>query len=157
MAVQLTDEEIQRLISEPKPLPADFRRRMSSKPKHGHNEGEISITGAAGSEFYLILRQASCNPLDFSVILGYKIPQSNRIFRLCRYNGKHGEHTNKLEGQTFYGFHIHRATERYQEMGFKEDAYAEPTDRYSDFSGAIECALQDGCFVGPASPQGQLF
>jgi len=33
------------------------------------------------------------------------------------------------------------ATERYQEIGNREDAYAEPTGRYSDICGALQCLL----------------
>ncbi|MDZ7814842.1 MAG: DUF1828 domain-containing protein [Planctomycetota bacterium] len=37
-----------------------------------------------------------------------------------RYNGKSHQHTNKIEGNTFFDFHIHQATERYQEFGERE-------------------------------------
>ena len=36
------------------------------------------------------------------------------------------------------------ATERYQARGFKEEAYAEPTDRFTTFAQALQCALDDG-------------
>lgn len=93
------------------------------------------MSGADGSEFRLILRQCEANPLDFSIILGYRVPNTNEIFRLRRYNGKHGEHTNVLEGRTFYDYHVHMATARYREAGLREDTYAERTDRYSDIGG----------------------
>jgi len=38
------------------------------------------------------------------------------------------------------------ATERYQELGAKEDSYAEPTDRFTDLGGAIDCLLADCSF-----------
>jgi hypothetical protein len=157
MAVLLTDAVIERLVAEPKSLPADYRQRVKVKPKRGHKESELDVKGAEGSEFRLILRQASANPLDFSVILAYLVPQTNRVFRLCRYNGRHGEHTNRLEGQTFYDLHIHKATERYQESGFDEDAFAEPTGRYSDLDGAVECILAECGFVLPPDSQRRLF
>ncbi|MBF0438663.1 MAG: hypothetical protein HQL93_06025 [Magnetococcales bacterium] len=91
----------------------------------------------------LILRLNSVNQLDFSVILAVIPPGSNRNFRLCRYNGKHGEHTNKLEQEIFYNFHIHTATERYQLLGVDEDTYAKATNRYADYHGALECLLED--------------
>ncbi len=47
-----------------------------------------------------------------------------------------------LRKTTFYGFHIHTATERYQQSGYREDTYAEETNRYADYHGAIECMLQ---------------
>lgn len=54
---------------------------------------------------------------------------------------------NKIEKQTFFGFYIHTATERYQQSGYREDAYAENTDRYADYHGAIECMVRDCGFV----------
>jgi len=50
------------------------------------------------------------------------------------------------------------ATKRYQlESGLREDAFAEPTDRYSDLHGAINCMLQDCGFEVPEEPQRKLF
>ncbi len=157
MPVRLTDTEIQRLLAEPKPLPEDFRSRLVAKPKRGHKEQELSVTGARRSGFRLIVRQSSFNILDFSVILAYVPPRSAKLFRLRRCNGRH-QHTNKIEGDTFDGFHIHIATERYQQAGFEEeDAYAEPTNRYSDLAGAMDCLLRDCGFVVPTSGQRDLF
>lgn len=128
------------------------------KPKRGHKERELEVTGESGSEFKLILRQSNFNPLDFSVILAYRPPKSSQLFRLCRYNGKSHEHTNKLEKETFYTFHIHRATERYQvESGEREDGFAEPTTRYGDFPGALNAMLDDCGFTKPDNLQSLLF
>ena len=49
------------------------------------------------------------------------------------------------------------ATERYQELGTREDAYAEPTDRYGDFQGALRCLIDDANLVVPSEIQGRLF
>lgn len=38
---------------------------------------------------------------------------------------------------------IHLATERYQNSGRKEEAYAEVTDRYSNLRGALKCLIED--------------
>jgi hypothetical protein len=157
MAVQLEELVILALLAEPKPLPADYRERMQTRPKRGHKERELDITGTQGNEFRLILRQSLFNALDFSVILAYRPPGTNQLFRLRRYNGKSHEHTNVLEGQTFYDFHVHVATERYQESGLREDAFAEPADRFADFQGAIRCLLTECGFEVPPDPQGKLF
>ena len=74
-----------------------------------------------------------------------------------RHNGKSHEHTNQIEARTFYDFHIHMATERYQELGMREDAYAEATDRFGDFESALRCLLDDGGFETPPDPNLQLF
>ncbi len=127
------------------------------KPKRGHHEGEIDVRGANGTEFRLIQRQSRLNLLDFSVILAYRPAGSMTLFRLRRYNGKSHEHTNSIEKHTFYDFHVHYATERYQLIGASEDSYAEPTDRYADFQGALSCLLEECNFEGPADPQVGLF
>jgi hypothetical protein len=158
MAIRLTDEDIARFIRERKPLPVDYQARIQVRPKRGHKEREMDLRGADGSEYRLILRQSVFNVLDFSVILAYCPPKSNQLFRLRRYNGKSHEHTNTIEGQTFYEFHIHQATERYQDIGEnKEDAFAESTDRFADMQGAIRCMMEDCGFEIPRQQQIPLF
>jgi hypothetical protein len=158
MAIRLSEAEISRILAERKPLPPDYRERIQTKPKHGHKERELDVIGTDGSEFRLIFRQSEFNPLDFSVILAYRPLKTNQLFRLRRYNGKSHEHTNTLDGQTFYDFHVHKATERYQdESGLREDSYAEPTKSFADFHGAIRTMLGDCGFNVPPNTQGTLF
>ena len=155
MPVILTDAQIGALIVEPKKLP-DFSK-LETRPKRGHRERDIVMSRTEGGEFHLILRESNFNPLDFSVILAYRSSQSTQLFRLRRYNGKSHEHSNSIEGLKFYDFHIHQATERYQDSGFDEDAFAEVTSRYQDFSGAIRCMLDDCGLVLPSENQRKLF
>ena len=157
MAVTYTDPEITMLVEERKPLPAGWRQLTSLRPKRGHKENSLDLGGVEGNQFRLILRQSNANPLDFSVILAVRVPQSNRLFRLRRNNGRSHEHTNSIEGDTFYDFHIHTATERYQDLGSREDAYAEATDQYSDFAGAVDCMLADAGFDTPVGDQLSFF
>ena len=157
MAVKYSDREIASLIQERKPLPPDWRNRISLRTKRGHKERHLDLVGATGNEFRLILRQNSINQLDFSVILAVQVPQSNQLFRLRRYNGKSHEHTNRIENETFYDFHIHFATERYQQRGAREDTYAKPTDRYAGYHGALDCLIDDANFEVPPESQGNLF
>jgi hypothetical protein len=147
MTIQLTDEQIGSLLAEEKILPEDFLSQLRLKSKSGHKEYEKDITGENGSAFRLIIRQSELNPLDFSIILVYLPKGSNQQFRLRRYNGKSHEHGNHIEKNKFYGFHIHTATERYQQSGYREDTYAEETSRYADHHGAIECMLTDCGFM----------
>ena len=95
--------------------------------------------------------------LEWGRVLGVYVPGSNRLFRLLGYNGKSHEHSITIEGETFYDFHIHRATERYQELGTREDAYAEVTDRYGDFHGALMCLNEDANVKVARDPQMGLF
>lgn len=147
MTIQLTDDAIGSLLHETKTLPEDFISRIKPRPKRGHKEFEYGVTGTEGHKFLLKFRQNERNALDFSVILLYVPEESNQAFRLRRCNGKSHEHTNKIEGNTFFDFHIHTATERYQQVGLDEDAFAEPTDRYADFNGATNCLLKDCGFA----------
>lgn len=159
MALTYTDAEIARLLAEEKPLPAGWQSRFRSNNKLGHDERELTVTGEGGNSFRLIVRKSRFNELDFSVVLIVESPLSNRIFRLRRYNGKSHQHTNQIERNTFYDFHIHLATERYQLLGNRvprEDGYAEVTDRYSDATGALDCMLTDAGFT-TADPQSSMF
>ena len=157
MAGTYSDTEIAALVQERKPLPADWRNRIQLRPKRGHRERNLELVGDGDSEFCLILRQNMIAPLDFSIILAVRVPSSNQVFRLRRYNGKSHEHTNHIEDETFYDFHIHMATERYQEFGTREDAYAQPTDRYGDFHGALRCLIDEANLDVPPEAQGNLF
>ena len=156
MAIIYSDQEIATLVQERKPLPADWRNRARLKPKRGHCEQQLDLTGDANSEFRVILRRSDVDRLDFSVILLVRVPGSSQWFRLRRCNGRH-EHTNHIERVTFRDFHIHYATERYQELGTREDGYAEPTERYGDFDGALRCLLDDANFGRPHKSQPGLF
>lgn len=79
-----SDQDIQRLIKEKKPLPKDYKVKIQVRPKRGHKERELDIEGEDGNDFRLILRQSTINPLDFSIILIYRPPQSNILFRLSK-------------------------------------------------------------------------
>ena len=157
MAVIFSDEQILSLVSERKSLSSDWRARMALRSKRRHQEGYLDCGGESGNRFRVIFRQNGLNFLDFSIILAVRVPQSNRLFRLRRYNGRSHQHTNSIERDTFYGYHIHMATERYQEIGAQEDAYAEVTDRYNDLPGALQCLLQDAGFDLPIDSQPNLF
>jgi hypothetical protein len=150
-AVQLTDEDINKLIQIPKPLPANYKRllRYRSKPtSEQHEEAQFDIEASDERTFRVMIRKNSINPLDFSVILGYIQKERLNILRLRRYNGIH-EHTNKLEGVRFRGFHIHYATQRYQEAGLDIDDYAEPTEKYGTVDQALELYFNECNFIKP--------
>ena len=157
MAVSYTDDQIGGLVGERKPLPADWQERTRMKPKRGHDEQYLDLRGETGTAFRLILRQSKINGLDFSIILAVLVPQTTQVFRLRRYNGRSHEHTNQIENETFYDFHVHFATERYQELGAREDAYARPTDRYGTFQHALACLFSDANVSVPRKAQGELF
>lgn len=146
VAITLTETEIAAHVADVKELPSNFLVRALPKAKRSHKESELTVMGQSGAEYRLIFRLANINALDFSAILAVRLLNSNRLFRLRRYNGRSHEHTNRIERVTFFDFHIHYATERYQDIGLAEDAYAEPTDRFADFNSAVQCLVDDcGC------------
>ena len=136
------DDTIAQLIAEVKPLPKDALKKLRPDLSSGKGRRELEIVGAGGSEFRVMVRQVVKYPDNFSVILAFKMPNSSAVFVLRRYNSKE-EHTNRLEGETFFGYHIHMATQRYQEVGRREECYALATDRYSNVMTAIECLIDD--------------
>ncbi len=157
MAVDLTDVEIDELIAEQKPLPANYTSRLQLRRKRGRHERHLDLKGGNGGEYCIIVSQSDTNALAFSVVLLYRLPESNKGFRLRRYNGKAHQHTNKIEQQTFYNQHIHMATERYQDLGLREDSYAEKTGRFADVESALACLVKDCAFELPTEGTQNLF
>ena len=156
MVARLTDAEIDRLIVETKPLPDNYQSLMRLRAKKGHRERDLDVTGSGGHEFRIIQRQSEFNVLDFSVILAYRPRETNELFLLRRYNGLSHEHSNSIEDKTFYSFHIHKATERYQDLGAKEASYAEPSTGYNSIEQAIECMFTEcGFIIPPETPKAQ--
>jgi hypothetical protein len=145
------------MIEEPKPLPENYYSLIKLKDKRGHKERELGVVGKQGTQYRIILRQSDSNKLDFSIVLAVNPTETNQLFRLRRYNGKSHEHTNQIEAETLYDFHIHYATERYQDSGLREDAFAKVTDRFADFNSALSCMIEDCGFEIPKDPQGHLF
>ena len=112
MDVKYTDQQIAELITERKILPDDWRTQLN-------RNNSLYIIGENGSRFRLITNQNEKYPSDFSVILGVINPKTGATFRIRRYNGMPKRpHNNKIEKQKIYGYHIHFATERYQERGY---------------------------------------
>ena len=121
------------------------------------HSAQYDVIGTAGTDYRVIIRQSMHNMFDFSIILAHLSKTTNQVFRLRRYNGKSHEHTNQIERDRFYGFHMHTATQRYQERGLKEDGFAEPTERYGDLASALDCLITDCGFVQPADRPARLF
>ena len=162
----LTDDEIDSLVAESKPLPKNWTTcyRPRTKSNYRHAEKALEVKGEAGNHFRIIIRRNAINPLNFSIILTFKDKDGSE-FRLRRYNGKHpSQHTNKLEkargepNSSFRNtFHIHKATQRYQEEGLKIDGYAEVTTEYASFEAALEAFVQSNGIVLPGDDQMPLF
>ena len=151
MDIKYADQQITELMTERKVLPDDWRIQLN-------RNDNLYIIGENGNRFRLITNQNEKYPSDFSVILAVISPKTGATFRLRRYNGiPKRPHNNKIEKQKIYGYHIHFATERYQERGYDEDTYAEETDRYSNLESALQCLIQDANFELLAQLELKLF
>lgn len=158
MSRVLSDKEIAALLAERKPLPPNWRARLSVKPKanQAFQQREFDVTGDGEHEFRIILRRNELNRLDFSLVLKL-VDADGADYILVRFNGRHpSQHTNKWEklkglpNAAFRNrFHVHRATERYQVDGFEIDGYAEPIDNYDSFESAMEEFVKHVALVVP--------
>lgn len=156
-----TDNEITALLTEHKVLPGRWASRLQPKPKSAmqFDQRDCEVRGQQNHVFRIIIRQNKINPLDFSVILMFQDADGTE-YRLCRYNGKHpSRHTNRLEktkgesGSSFQTqFHVHVATQRYQEAGYDITGYAEVTTEYASLEGALRLFLDRNGFVSDEGP-----
>ena len=152
-----SDQEITALIKERKVLSNNKRSEFTKRMNRGSNEYLLNITGEDGNKFRVIVRMSVSDELNFSVVLGVRVPPPKKFFRLRRYNGSNHEHINLIENEVVTGFHIHTATERYQVNSVREEDYAEPTERYADVNGALKCLFADANFEDPNALQDTLF
>ena len=144
----LDEDELDRLFNEKKILPRDYHKRIKTNAKSGtkHEQKELTVEGEGGHIFSIALRKNRLDPFDFSVILRYK-DGTGLWYNLARYNGRSHKHTNKLEGTSFRDFHIHKATQRYQENGLRIESFAEVTNRYNSFADAVDAFIEDFNFI----------
>ena len=157
MDIIFSDQEITALIKERKVLSNDKRSKFRKTMHRGNDEYRLNVTGEKKNEFQVIVRMSIFNRLNFSVILGVKVPPPKKLFRLRRYNSDYHDHTNSIEDEEVKGFHIHTATEKYQKNGIREEDYAESTERYNDVNGALKCLFADANFEDPYASQDALF
>lgn len=157
-AVRLQDREIERLLVERKKLTTPMLQRLSELRPHGESQltQDCEIVGDEGSVFRIILRQSLLYPLNFAVILAYRLPDTTQVFCLRRYDSK-AEHYNRIERQRFTAYHIHKATARYQARGFDEEGYAEVSNDFTDLYGALQCLFGECGFDLPPDMQTSLF
>ncbi|MFT8276129.1 DUF6978 family protein [Kerstersia gyiorum] len=155
----LTDEEIARLIAMPKVVSNPRARQKIQKKSM-----RINYTALAdGALFEIYVRQNQLVASAFSCGLIYQSQSGERV-TLMRCNGSDHPHGNPLEGVSTIGVccHIHMATQRYMEIGRKAEHYAEPTDAYSDVTGALLTLMERCNITGletrvPSPDQNDLF
>lgn len=143
----LSDDLIQQYLVMPKVITNPSVRSKIQKKSERFNYLVEAADGVSSFEMYT--RQNQMDHDAYSCGLIYHAPNGEKV-TLVRYNGSNHIHANPLEGGALIAHkcHIHKATQRYMELGDKAEKYAETTDRYSDLSGAIRCMLDDCNITG---------
>jgi hypothetical protein len=74
---------------------------------------------------------------DYSAGIRWIRPSGDEV-PLARYNGPSHEHTNRIERDRMsFQTHVHLATERYQQAGYKTDGFARAINDYQDIDSAL--------------------
>ena len=79
-SLPLTDVKIAELIHEIKTVPDGLLPKRTMSERNGHMQKGYEVQGDSENRFVLKLRQSCVNPMDFSAILGYRVPGMFSIF-----------------------------------------------------------------------------
>lgn len=132
----LSDALIDSIIREPKYIGRRVNLEDMSFSEKGSNLIKKVRLECEGYECFMLIRQSVDRPSNFSVILVYSdFDKNDKV--VLRFNGNHGKHRNRIEGDVVHGPHIHKMTERYQRRTSHPDGYAVSTDSNNDLDGAI--------------------
>ena len=138
-----TEAEIADLLADTKRItPQALRSLLNPLPslvRKNELAAKIALSGESRKGYELRVRRSVSRPKNFSVILSLVL--KGRVLNLIRHNGHHGPHPLEIEKTVIPAntFHVHRITERYQGLPHKEpESFAEQTDAYTDFKGAVE-------------------
>lgn len=158
MAKRLTNDEIAALKKMPKFLTKPLKQKWTINLK----VKQLSIELYSGDHLFKIyMRQAVMDEDNFSCGISL-ITNGNNDITLARYNGSNHVHVNKGDGRRFdFECHIHEANENSLLASKKIENHAEPTNRYTNLQGAIQCVLTDfhiaDLSIGQLIEQGGLF
>lgn len=98
---------------------------------------KINVRDDFENRFEVFVRVNNEIPGDFSVGVIYRSEGYDKGIVLRRYNGNNHSHTNKIEREKIVRkFHIHEATERYQDTGYIAEDYATISTGYSTYQEA---------------------
>ncbi|VYU41042.1 Uncharacterised protein [Metakosakonia massiliensis] len=148
--ISLTDSQIEEFISEIKVVTNPRARWVEQRKSKRKNYDVESFDGKR--KYTLYIRQNTILPDNFSCGLRLEIPGREPV-TLVRYNGCDHPHENPLEGDNVsFKCHIHRATERYIDLGRKPEHFAVATDRYNNCNGALKCLVDDCKISGLTLP-----
>lgn len=132
--INLTDEQIQSLLNKEKVV-VNPRAREKREAKHIRQEFEVKSKDGIDN-FRLFVRKSLVIEAGFSVGLVWISPSKEEAI-LMRCNGSDHSHRNQLENIKFDDeCHVHMATERYINSGYKLESYASVSKEYRDVRGA---------------------
>jgi hypothetical protein len=159
----LTDEEIQFLISYPKVIITPPKTKLALTQGHYRNGMELSSEDGK-YRFTVFMRINEVFQENFTIGLRYHPADDPESIILLRCNGPHGEHRGPLDSQDnhFWTYHIHLAREIIIRQGLRSEAYAEETDKYSNYNDALSfflryCNIKNADKYFTNTIQGSLF
>ena len=140
----MSDEEIKALLELPKILRTKDAGKLILIPCNDSAFVRFNVELQAESDYQFTLcgRLACDDVSDFSAILTVSDRKTGFKENLLRCNGAH-EHRNKIEKTLVTTTHVHWLTQRYLDQNrFPSEGYAEATDAYSTFDGALEYLMK---------------
>jgi len=159
MAAILTEQEISVLRADRKEVTSQqlsILLHPKATKRHRDCIAKVHVKSDGHRTFQILARLSPVDDTNFSVLVFYRGPGKAR-YTLVRCNGNyHGEHPNRLEIREKTGIqrvpartcHIHYLTERYQHFG-KPQGYAEPSNQFCCFKGAVEFVCDSFGFCIP--------
>ena len=132
----IEDYEVERMVSAPKYIERAIDLDQLQLSDNGRFKSKRYRIECEEYDFNLTIRQNTDRPDNYSIILVY-IGPGKREIPVLRFNGNHGRHKNKIEGDIVDGPHIHKLTGRYQRKTTHPDGYAVATSDYHDLQGAV--------------------
>ncbi len=137
----ISDSEVERMISAPKFIERAIDLSQLQLSEDGRFRLKRYKLECGEYGFFVMIRQNTDRPDNFSIILVYE-GRGRREVPVLRFNGNHGRHKNRIEGETIDGPHIHKLTERYQMETTHPDGYAVATSGYADLKGALDAFMK---------------
>lgn len=134
----------EKLLQELKSCDKYIEKLVPAKEKTQNNHKQQTVViYSSDKKFYfeIFIRRNIDLPNDFSIWLQWKWSEWTKT--LCRYNGDHWWHRNKLDKTFIRWFHKHKYNIEYKENWLSDDAYAEEIKEYSSFQEAIGCLCKD--------------
>ena len=105
---------------------------------HWRNDCKLVANGVEG-EFSVFIRRSEDFPENFSIGIVYEPKDGSGEITLLRCNGQHGIFNSSFDPHhAHFTYHIHRASETAIAHGFKPEKFAENTEDFASFEGAVQ-------------------